>query len=114
MHPIDDFRQMPSKFERPLLSPDAKQRGQTTRPSTDACAVHDLHADPDSPHAVWFSIVELRVFMQTYVFSRMETELRNGTPRAQRLRVSANKKNDPEAMMWFIDSSVYSCTQNLK
>jgi hypothetical protein len=73
-----------------------------------------LHADPDSAHAVWASIVELRAFMQAYVFSRMEKELRDGTPRAQRLRVSANKTNDPEAKTWFIDPSVYSRTQNLK
>jgi hypothetical protein len=68
-----------------------------------------IHADPDSPHPAWSSVVELAAFMKGHVKSMLEREWLAGTPRARRLKWKKGNQ-----MEWFIDFSVYSRSRSMK
>jgi len=73
-----------------------------------------IHADPDSPHPVWRSVVELAAFMKGRVRPLLEREWLAGEPRARRLALNAAPGQDLRSINWFIDFSVYSRTRSLK
>jgi hypothetical protein len=73
-----------------------------------------IHADPDTPHPVWSSAVELGIFMKKHVEQRLMQEWRDGTDRAKRLALNSATAGDVRNIKWFIDLSVYTRTRSLK